>query len=507
MASGERNSMITLLTLLLLLGMAMLDRVASQNYGDALSKCILFFEGQRSGKLPSNQRMNWRKDSALRDGFDIGMNLVGGYYDAGDNVKFNFPMAFSTTMLAWSVIEFGQFMGSDLQYALDSIRWGTDYLLEATKFPGKVTAAVGDPNADHNCWQRPEDMDTPRTSYVVNQTHPGSEVSAETAAALAASSLVFESADKKYSIVLVNRAKQVFDFADMFRGNYKDSVGQGVCPFYCDYDGYVDELIWGAAWLFKVTNEQKYWDYLQRNIPRLPKKVTTLVDGQLQASASFAEFGWDAKYAGINVLVSGLVMNSNNSNPYVLQAGKFVCTLLPESPSKSVSYSPGGLLFKPGGSNMQHATSLSFLLVVYAQYLKKHNGAVPCGNVNAEPSRLEQIAKGQVDYILGKNPLSMSYMVGFGQKFPQRIHHRAASLPSIGNHPEHIKCKDGTPYFQTKNPNPNLLTGAIVGGPDEKDQFPDNRMNAPQSEPTTYINAPFVGVLAYFKAFPNPQAI
>lgn len=75
MASGERNSMITLLTLLLLLGMAMLDRVASQNYGDALSKCILFFEGQRSGKLPPNQRMNWRKDSALRDGFDIGVSL------------------------------------------------------------------------------------------------------------------------------------------------------------------------------------------------------------------------------------------------------------------------------------------------------------------------------------------------------------------------------------------------------------------------------------------------
>ena len=137
------------------------------------------------------------------------MNLVGGYYDAGDNVKFNFPMAFSTTMLAWSVIEFGKFMGPDLQHALDSIRWGTDYLLKSTKFPGKVTAAIGDPNADHNCWQRPEDMDTPRTSYVVNQTHPGSEVSAETAAALAAASLAFNSADKKYSIILLNRARKV----------------------------------------------------------------------------------------------------------------------------------------------------------------------------------------------------------------------------------------------------------------------------------------------------------
>ncbi|KAK6117877.1 hypothetical protein DH2020_048377 [Rehmannia glutinosa] len=43
------------------------------DYGDALSKSILFFEGQRSGKLPSTQRLTWRKDSALGDGFDKGV--------------------------------------------------------------------------------------------------------------------------------------------------------------------------------------------------------------------------------------------------------------------------------------------------------------------------------------------------------------------------------------------------------------------------------------------------
>ncbi|MBA0730498.1 hypothetical protein Golax_004624 [Gossypium laxum] len=394
MGSGK---CMTLLTLLAVLGMVMVDKVGSQNYGDALSKCILFFEGQRSGKLPSNQRMIWRKDSALRDGSDLGMDLLGGYYDAGDNVKFNFPMAFSTTMLAWSVIEFGQFMGPDLQHALDSIRWGADYLLKSTDLPGKVTAAVGNPIADHNCWERPEDMDTPRTSYVVNQTHPGSEVSAETAAALAASSLVFKSAHHRYSILLVNRAKEVFEFADKFRGNYKDSVGQGVCPFYCDWGSYsyMDELIWGAAWLFKVTKEQKYWDYVQNNIPNLPRRVIRLVNGDLQAAKTFAEFGWDTKDAGINVLLSGLVMNSTSAEPYVPQADRFVCSVLPESPYKSVTYSPGGLLFKPGGSNMQHATALSFLLLVYAQYLKKHDGSVNCGTFVAAPSRLEQIAKGQ----------------------------------------------------------------------------------------------------------------
>lgn len=38
------------------------------DYADALGKSILFFEGQRSGKLPSNQRMTWRGDSGLSDG-------------------------------------------------------------------------------------------------------------------------------------------------------------------------------------------------------------------------------------------------------------------------------------------------------------------------------------------------------------------------------------------------------------------------------------------------------
>lgn len=135
--------------------------------------------------------------------------MVGGYYDAGDNVKFNFPMAFSTTMLAWSVIEFGKLMGPDLKHALDSIRWATDYFLKATSTPGLVFAVVGDPYSDHNCWERPEDMDTPRTAYAVSKDYPGSEVSAEIAAALAASSIVYRKYHLGYSRRLLQRAIMV----------------------------------------------------------------------------------------------------------------------------------------------------------------------------------------------------------------------------------------------------------------------------------------------------------
>lgn len=89
-------------------------------------------------------------------------------------------------------------------------------------------------------------------------------------------------------------------------------------------------------------------------------------------------------------------------------------------------------------------------------------------------------------------------MVGYGTKFPQRIHHRGSTLPSIDAHPEKIGCKEGSSYFSSTNANQNLATGAIVGGPDNNDFYADSRADFAHSEPTTYINAPFVGLLAYF---------
>ncbi|CAN0891563.1 Endoglucanase 4 [Linum grandiflorum] len=478
---------------------------ASHDYGDALSKCILFFEGQRSGKLPSSQRMSWRRDSGLRDGFQIGVDLVGGYYDAGDNVKFNFPMAFTTTMLAWSVVEFGTMMGSvEKKHALEATRWATDYLLKATAVPGFVFAQVGDPYADHNCWERPEDMDTRRTPYAVSKNFPGSEVSGEIAAALAASSIAFRGVDRLYSAKLLSRASTVFRFADTYRGSYNASIGEWVCPFYCDFSGYEDELVWAAAWMFKATKAAYYWSYVVKNAGELDKMELKGIDGFTYSGGSYGEFGWDTKTAGINVLVAGMPTTNNvtETTTFGPNADRFVCSVLPESPTVAVQYSPGGLLFKPGGSNMQHVTALSFLFLAYGRHLQRYKRVVHCGNVVVKHDRLYNFARTQVDYLLGTNPLKMSYMVGYGPKFPQRIHHRASSLPSIEKHRERIDCQGGTSYFTSQNPNPNQLTGAVVGGPDIRDAYDDSRADFVHSEPTTYINAPLVGVLGYFKSHP-----
>ncbi|KAK4760637.1 hypothetical protein SAY87_005530 [Trapa incisa] len=490
-SSASSPVLCVVLLLTLLRPLQQVTAAAAHNYFDALHKSILFFEGQRSGKLPPDQRLRWRRDSALQDGSAAGVDLTGGYYDAGDNVKFGFPMAFTTTMLAWSVIDFGRTMGPELRNAVKAVKWATDYLLKATAVDGVVYVQVGDPHSDHNCWERPEDMDTLRTVYRIDRTHPGSDVAGETAAALAAASIVFRSRDPPYSRLLLQRAISVFEFADKYRGAYSSSLSGAVCPYYCDVNGFQDELLWGAAWLHKASLRREYREYIMRN------------EIALHAGDTINEFGWDNKHAGINVLISKEVLmgRADYFMSFKNNAEDFICAVLPGIPNTQVQYSPGGLIFKAGGSNMQHVTSLSFLILAYSNYLSHSNKVVPCGGgVSATPALLRHLAKRQVDYILGDNPLGMSYMVGYGRRYPTRIHHRASSLPSVQAHPARIGCKAGTIYYVSPEPNPNLLVGAVVGGPNVTDAFPDSRPYFQETEPTTYINAPLLGLLAYFSA-------
>lgn len=57
------------------------DAKMKYDYSKVIGYSIMFFEAQRSGKLPANNRITWRGDSALKDGADVGLDLTGGWYD------------------------------------------------------------------------------------------------------------------------------------------------------------------------------------------------------------------------------------------------------------------------------------------------------------------------------------------------------------------------------------------------------------------------------------------
>lgn len=53
------------------------------HWSSTLGNLLWFYEAQRSGDLPPTNRVSWRNDSATADGQDVGLDLSGGYYDAG----------------------------------------------------------------------------------------------------------------------------------------------------------------------------------------------------------------------------------------------------------------------------------------------------------------------------------------------------------------------------------------------------------------------------------------
>ncbi|KAL3699479.1 hypothetical protein R1sor_017501 [Riccia sorocarpa] len=469
-------------------------QAAPFDYKDAMSKSILFLQAQRSGKLPQDQQVAWRGDSALGDGRLANIDLSGGYYDAGDNIKFGFPMAFTVTMLSWSAIEYASQItqAGEMDNLQSAIRWGTDYLLKAHTGPTQLYVQVGSPGTDHTCWERPEDMDTPRSLLQVNASSPGSDVAGETAAALAAASIALRTTDNAYAEKLISSATQLFQFADTYRGNFT-----GACPFYCCYSGFKDELLWAAAWLYQATNLATYLDYVTSN--------------KFWVSAA-TEFNWENKAAGLAVLMSKLYL-SGDSSTLLLQSFKsnadsFVCYNLPGSPSRKTSTTPGGLLYLRIGANTQYAVNLAYLLGLYAENLEAANiRQVICGTKAFTLADIQTFADRQANYILGDNPANTSYMVGFGSLYPQQAHHRGASISSIHIMPKTVGCAAGfNKWYSRDAPNPNILTGAIVGGPNPQDQFNDRRWASSCTEPATYVNAPFVGIMARM-AFTRPLSL
>jgi hypothetical protein len=194
---------------------------------------------------------------------------------------------------------------------------------------------------------------------------------------------------------------------------------------------------------------------------------------------------------------------------YQAKAEHYVCACLgrnrntddDDESSNNVERSPGGMLYIRQWNNMQYVTNAAFLLSAYADYLSDAGVAtVTCaGGLTADAGEVAALARQQVDYVLGDNPRGVSYLVGYGPKYPARVHHRAASIVPYKHSKQFIGCTQGFDHwFGRRSSNPNVLVGAIVGGPDRKDRFRDDRENYMQTEACTYNTAPMVGMFAKY---------
>lgn len=427
----------------------------------------------------------------MEDGSERNLDLSKGMYDAGDLVKFGFPMAFTATMLSWAILEYGDQMRAvkQLDHAQDSLKWITDYLINAHPSENVLYIQVGDPEIDHRCWQRPESMTEKRPLTQVNTIYPGTEVAAETAAAMAAASLVFKKTNSTYSHLLLKHSKQLFTFADTYRGSYSISIPQ--VQVYYNSTGYGDELLWASSWLYHATKDASYLEYV------------TLKNGIAFANwGTPTWFSWDNKLAGTQVLLSRVnffgaedipIIENLDLQMYRKTAEAFMCGLLPDSPTATSSRTEGGLIWVSEWNSLQHPMASAFLAVIFSDYmLGSYTENLYCEGKLYNLMDLRNFAISQVDYVLGNNPLGMSYLLAYGSNYPQYVHHRGASIPTNAT----TGCRDGFKWLNATDPNPNVAIGALVGGPFLNDTYIDSRNNSMQGEPTTYNTALIVGLLS-----------
>jgi endoglucanase len=430
----------------------------AQDYCDVLKKSLLFYEAQRSGRLPTNNRIPWRANSALKDCTATGCkydskgdgNLVGGYYDAGDHVKFGLPAAFTLTVLSWGMIEFESAVKncSQLSHYLNAIKWGTDWFIRAHTAPNELWGQVGDGDIDHAYWGPPETMTMSRPTFKIDSANPGTELAMEAAAALAAASIVFKKKNANYSSTLLTHARQLWSFGNTYRRNYHDTI-QDAANFYRSWSGYNDEIVWASAWLYRATGEATY----------LNKAKSDYDSFNIGGTAVANSFDWDNKCAGVIMLMKKI---TNNDPKYVNHANQWLNWW---KPGGGITYTPGGLAWIRQWGPNRYAAAAAFLALL--------NG----------DSSSNTFAEKQIKYMLGYNSRSQSFVVGHGPNYPKNPHHRAAHGSTSNN---------------INNPTQNMyvLTGALVGGPGLDDSYADVRSDYVKNEVALDYNAGFTAALA-----------
>lgn len=445
----------------------------TENYGEALQKSILFYEAQQAGKLPEWNRVPWRGDSTLEDGAEVGVDLSGGWVDAGDNVKFNYPMAFTVVNLAWGGVEYydAYQQSGQLKHLSQNIKWATDYLLNsfAQDNPGEYVlyGQVGNGKQDHKWWGPLEVVHykMERPVYKIDTSCPGTELAAETSAALASSSILFrKNGDIAYADLLVQKAESLYDFADRYRGKYSDCLTEAV-PFYTSNNGNQDELVWGAIWLHKAKQAQNY---------NYSGSYLTKAENEYEPMTKPYDYTYqfDDKSYGIYVLLA----LETGKEEYQRRTEAWLDYWTIGHKGRRITYSPGGLAFLVKWASLPLAANTSFMAFIYSDWLESQ------GEIN-KAERYFDFGVSQINYILGQNPSRRSYLIGYGENYPQNPHHRTAHGSWLNN----ITKPEATR---------NLLLGALVGGPDQNDNWKDDRGDWVQNEVAVTYNAGFTGALA-----------
>ena len=463
-----KKSLISILYILLLLS-SKIVLISSEeievNYAEALQKSLFFYEVQQAGVLPEWNEVSWRGDSMEND------FIPGGWFDAGDHFKFTYTIAYTSAVLAWGYIEYGDAVkkvGLEEKYK-NNLKWGLDYIVLADQ-GDSVVGTIGKDGFDHSWWGSPEIY--LRKMKLVSgdderpyDTTTSTSTLALCSAALAAGYLVFK--DSNY----LKHAKSLYELADKVRSN----GGQGMAKSYYPATDFYDELFYAANWMYMATGEQKYLDECEKDfIPEFP----------LEQQSTTRKFTWGFCWDDHSQAAALLYAINTGNEEWIEQIHRHLEYWTTGYEGKQVGYTPDGMawLFQWGAT--RHAANTAFLALIAADKLFKDNEELY--------SKYKKFAKTQMEYFFGNNKLGLSYVIGMGKKNPKSVHHRGAS----GIHDDSWGAL-GTDKSDGihQNEYAHVLYGALEGGPNKDGSFNDKVGAYENTEVAIDYNAGYTAAL------------
>ena len=409
------------------------------NYAKLLQYSLYFYDANMCGSKAGESAFSWRDACHANDIVD------GGFHDAGDNVKFEQTMGFTSSTMGWMYYEYkDQFEKTGVaQHYQVLMDYFCDYYKGCTTLSGdEVTSFVYqiDDNSDHSTWCPPEGMNSRGSDKTYTTSNSASDIAAEFAATLAQNYMFTgDEEDLKYATALYN-------FADKYR---KVETNQNNYA----YDGVQDDISWAAGWMYLATKEQKYLDESNKynNYSNSWTKDYCWADSWLGAAILNAEI--TGNWTNATSYIDGVV-NSNQNQFYVMNSW----------------------------GSARHNTLMQTCALVVSHH-KDESG-----------KDYSEWAKKQMNYILGDNNANVCLVVGYNDVSATSPHHRAASNLTISPDWHEFNNWDGK-YSST---NGHTLYGALCGGPTSSDfkTYNDTAKDATSNEVALDYQIGLVGAAA-----------
>lgn len=478
----------------------------------------------------SQEFIDQHRDILDPDG-DGTIDVAGGMHDAGDHVKFCLPGSYAASTLGWGYYEFRDAYADAGQqwHVEDILHWFNDYYLKCLYYDenGDVLAfcyQVGEGNIDHNYWICPELqnenlLDFARPAYFATEETPASDMCAGVSASLAVNYLNFKDTEPEYAEESLQGAIKLYEFAvkthSEEEGNKVTSLGYDGGFYTSSYD--YDELAWAAVWLYECTGD---WDYID-DIVHVDETVTgdmgahpytgylkRIISDTGNCWQNIWVHCWDTVWGGVFAKLAPITNCSRDwyifrwnlefwsgmtpadaaaaeGLPAAVTAHKdfglddqvWNTTItaeeiadLPEEDGAWLKKTPAGFAMLNDYGSARYDTAAQLEALVYA----KETGDMTFADW----------AEGQMEYIMGKNPMNRAYIVGYDlENGASHPHHRAAHGSKTLNMDD--------PEDQT-----HVLWGALVGGPDAEDYHRDITKDYIYNEVAVDYNAGFVGACA-----------